>query len=351
MKNKRIIKTILIHLLMIIMFSMTVLARGWEQDANGDWHYRKEDGSLVTNGRMKSGTDTFYLNEYGNIEKDFFLQENTFAYYFSHDGRMVRNVKVLIRKNTKSNKPIEKDMTLSFDNMGRCKKVNGSWEETGNDVDTSLSKLGPDSPIQNETVSNDENESKNEFTEAQYKKRADKIYELNSAIYKLSTTAINEAFYYSDIRDIVKKGRLSSDNFMDLFTDSTFTKNIFDDYVLDPKLQITYNDLIIPEYSGYGQRLDEEEKNFAKNFDIIYQYKTYGDLIHDMITKHRDLFSSGWDRLISLDETTNHYRFFNRLSMSKEDLALANQYMYDVDEFNPLKLRYTENGFFTTYKK
>ena len=73
-----------------------VSARGWVQDG-ADWHYVDNDGEYITETIQSSGNTKFYLDEDGNMAKDYFLEDyNGSTYYFGSNGAMVTNTWVAI---------------------------------------------------------------------------------------------------------------------------------------------------------------------------------------------------------------------------------------------------------------
>ena len=83
-------------LLLLIFFIISpIFAKGWEQDDIGEWHYVESDGNYTTNKIVNSGLSKFYLNDEGNIEKNYFLQDYRGAsYYFGPRGEMVTNLSI-----------------------------------------------------------------------------------------------------------------------------------------------------------------------------------------------------------------------------------------------------------------
>ena len=323
----------------VILFSITSFCSGWELDEYGNYRYKNEDGSYVTNARMKSGNKSVYLNNEGYIEKNFFWQNKNYAYYFTSDGSMIMNANVLIRKDTKSNISIDKDMVLNFDNMGRCKKVNGEWSNAKNSnyIESKLES------------------SENEITRLSaesIQNRNLRIQQLNIELYLLATTSPYEGLYYSDVRKkLLEYNSYGLNKYAKYFTDSILSNSLNpNNYLFDPLDIITYTDVIIPEYMGSGKRLDEAEKRIARNFEANYECKTYGDLIYEMISKHRNLFSDEWKILISLDEKTGHYLYLGRSELTLEEYLAASQFMVEVTEFNPQKLVYSNQGYMTNFK-
>ena len=123
--NKNILKLCIIA---ITIFCVPVFSKGWEQDAAGEWHYLDNDNNYMRNCIMASGASKFYLNGEGNIEKDYFLQDyQGYSYYFYTTGEMIRNSRVYIRTSTKSNKVINKNQYIYFDNRGRALVENGEY--------------------------------------------------------------------------------------------------------------------------------------------------------------------------------------------------------------------------------
>lgn len=117
-------------LLLLLMFFIIspVFARGWEKDSIGEWHYVESDGNYATNKIVNSGLSKFYLNDEGNIEKNFFLQDYRGAsYYFGSRGEMVTNLSIYISKKTKSNKSIDKSQYIYFDDKGKAATENGEY--------------------------------------------------------------------------------------------------------------------------------------------------------------------------------------------------------------------------------
>ena len=115
-------------LLLMIFIVSPAFARGWEKDDLGEWHYVESDGNYATNKIVNSGLSKFYLNNEGNIEKNYFLQDYRGAsYYFGPRGEMVTNFSVYISKKTKSNKSIAKSQYIYFDNMGKAATENGEY--------------------------------------------------------------------------------------------------------------------------------------------------------------------------------------------------------------------------------
>lgn len=127
MKIKQVIKNV-IKIAVVLSTSFFIIttsfSRGWEQDAIGEWHYVEDDGTYIKNKIVPSGASKFYLNNDGNIEKNFFLQDyRGHSYYFISNGMMVTNFSVYIKTTTKSNKEIYKNQRIYFDEKGRASKI------------------------------------------------------------------------------------------------------------------------------------------------------------------------------------------------------------------------------------
>ena len=358
MKTNKIIKVFLLLLINIVLFSVTVFSHGWEQDEYGNWRYKDKDGSYVKNAKMASGNQSFYLNDEGYIEKDFFWQTKNYAYYFSSNGAMVRNTNILIKPDTKSNERIEKEMTLYFDDKGRCKKVNGEWmgwQDPTKVKNSSVKYYSPEEEmLANETAESETILSPPPTPQDILPKNDDKqerIAKLNQELYLLSCYSPYEGLYYSDVRKKISEANHSTDIFRDFHTQSTYNIGA-SSFVYDPSREINYKDVIIPLYNGTGEKLSEDEKKFAMNFESNYECKTFGDVMYDMISHNRDVFTDGWKDLVSMDSNLGHYLFLGRIAMSQADLEKAKTLMFDVDEFNVrIKKLYYTNGFFSNYLK
>lgn len=90
--RKIILKFIFIGLFCILNISM-VKANEWKEDANGEWHYYDVNNEMITDSIKTSSGYDFYLDEFGDIKKDYFLQDyNGENYYFDEDGAMCKNM-------------------------------------------------------------------------------------------------------------------------------------------------------------------------------------------------------------------------------------------------------------------
>ena len=269
---------------------------------------------------------------------------------------MVRNTNVLIKPDTKSNEKIEKEMTLYFDDKGRCTKVNGEWmgwQDPRKVKKSSVKYYSPEEEmLANETAESETILSPPPTPQDILPKNDDKqerIAKLNQELYLLSCYSPYEGLYYSDVRKKIAEANRPTDFFRDFHTQSTY--NIGDSsFVYDPSREINYKDVIIPLYNGTGEKLSEDEKKFAMNFESNYECKTFGDVFYEMISYYKDVFPSDWNRLVSVDTNTGHYLFLGRFAISLEDFEKAKALMADVEELQLQlnKLSYA-NGFLSNY--
>ena len=120
--NKKI-NILIFYLSFFILIPYNTFANKWIKDENKNWRYQKNDGTYETNSIKNSGLDKFYLNDEGYIEKNFFLQDyNNNSYYFGPTGAMLKDTKVQITINTKSNKKIFNPMIIVLNSQGRVIK-------------------------------------------------------------------------------------------------------------------------------------------------------------------------------------------------------------------------------------
>ena len=106
--------------LFVVLASSMAHAAGWVKDENDNWRFQKADGSYAKNSIQLSHGKRFYLNDEGYIEKNFFLQDyKNKSYYFDSEGVMVKNEKVQITPDTKSNKEIKQKTVIVLGEDGR----------------------------------------------------------------------------------------------------------------------------------------------------------------------------------------------------------------------------------------
>ena len=112
--------TVVVALLFVVLASSMTHAAGWVKDENDNWRFQKADGSYAKNSIQLSHGKRFYLNDEGYIEKNFFLQDyKNKSYYFDSEGVMVKNEKVQITPDTKSNKEIKQKTVIVLGENGR----------------------------------------------------------------------------------------------------------------------------------------------------------------------------------------------------------------------------------------
>lgn len=96
MKKMQKLTVVLSAVALVCLMALSTFAAGWVQEGN-EWRYQDNNGDFVTETMKKSGDTTFYLDEYGYMAKDFFLEhDNGNYYYFGSNGAMVTNTWVAI---------------------------------------------------------------------------------------------------------------------------------------------------------------------------------------------------------------------------------------------------------------
>ena len=125
---KRIVKTILLLVMVVMLYNMASFAAGWVNDGGDNWSYVEADGMYLTDAIKSSGDDKFYLDENGIMVRDYLLEDyNDAVYYFDDSGKMVRNTWVAVEPSQVYNQ-MDNPPTIYlyyFGNNGKAYKSNG----------------------------------------------------------------------------------------------------------------------------------------------------------------------------------------------------------------------------------
>ena len=97
MRKLVFIKTILLTISFVFLYTLISFAAGWVNDGGGNWMYVDREGYYVTDSIRASGPEKFYLDEYGFMVRDYLLEDyNDAIYYFDDSGKMVVNTWVAV---------------------------------------------------------------------------------------------------------------------------------------------------------------------------------------------------------------------------------------------------------------
>ncbi len=95
--EKRLLKTILVAFTFAVIFATYSFAAGWVSDGGDNWMYVENDGVYAADTIKSSGNDKYYLDQYGNMVRDYLLEDyNDAIYYFDDSGKMVTNTWVAV---------------------------------------------------------------------------------------------------------------------------------------------------------------------------------------------------------------------------------------------------------------
>ena len=95
--RKTVFKTIILLCAMVILNAIATFSAGWVNDGGDNWMYVDADGIYLTSTIRSSGNDKYYLDEYGNMVRDYLLEDyNDSIYYFDDSGKMVTNTWVAV---------------------------------------------------------------------------------------------------------------------------------------------------------------------------------------------------------------------------------------------------------------
>lgn len=95
--KKALLKTILLSFLVVCTSTLSTFAIGWVHDGGGNWSYVDAEGFYAKSTIKSSGSDRFYLDEYGNMVRDYLLEDyDDNIYYFDDTGKMVTNTWVAV---------------------------------------------------------------------------------------------------------------------------------------------------------------------------------------------------------------------------------------------------------------
>lgn len=95
--GNRLFKSILLLMAFVVSFTASSFAMGWVSDGGDNWMYVEKDGVYATDTIKSSGSDKYYLDQYGNMVRDYLLEDyNDTIYYFDDSGKMVTNTWVAV---------------------------------------------------------------------------------------------------------------------------------------------------------------------------------------------------------------------------------------------------------------
>lgn len=95
--ENRLLKSILIVFTFVAIFTTYNFAAGWVSDGGDNWMYVENDGVYAVDTIKSSGNDKYYLDQYGNMVRDYLLEDyNDSIYYFDDSGKMVTNTWVAV---------------------------------------------------------------------------------------------------------------------------------------------------------------------------------------------------------------------------------------------------------------
>ena len=95
--GNRLLKSILIVFTFVAIFTTYNFAAGWVSDGGDNWMYVENDGVYAMDTIKSSGNDKYYLDQYGNMVRDYLLEDyNDSIYYFDDSGKMVTNTWVAV---------------------------------------------------------------------------------------------------------------------------------------------------------------------------------------------------------------------------------------------------------------
>ena len=95
--GNRLLKSILIVFTFVAIFTTYNFAAGWVSDGGDNWMYVENDGVYAADTIKSSGNDKYYLDQYGNMVRDYLLEDyNDSIYYFDDSGKMVTNTWVAV---------------------------------------------------------------------------------------------------------------------------------------------------------------------------------------------------------------------------------------------------------------
>ena len=95
--GNRLLKSILVAFTFVVMLTTYSFAIGWVSDGGDNWMYVESDGVYATDVIKSSGNEKYYLDQYGNMVRDYLLEDyNGAVYYFDDSGKMVTNTWVAV---------------------------------------------------------------------------------------------------------------------------------------------------------------------------------------------------------------------------------------------------------------
>lgn len=229
----------------MLFFVNDTFALGWKKIDN-EWHYTDREDNIVKNSIKSSNNIKMYLDENGNIAKDYLLQNyNLYDYYFDSNGHIVKDAEIIVSSQTKSNLIIDGNYKYKFDKDGKS-----FYKEN---IDTK---------------------------QVYYYKFSWKMDEKNGEMYYVDSAGNRKVNFMTDLRYVDEKGMMVKNYFLQDFCGDSYYFGEDGIKIKSKKVLIgikTYTNMYIDreyvcEFDKNGILIKKEVFNNNQNYDIDARY-------------------------------------------------------------------------------